>query len=474
MAWEVTASPVRFDEAIDWFRAKAGNAVTREQWDALGARAKRRSGMVSGFTRLDIVQRVLDQLAQAIENGTPLNDFKKAVAKDLADTWLSEDSARLEVIYRNNVQSAFAAGRYLQATTPDALEQHPVWMLDVVMDSRTSDVCEPLDGVKRRADDPWWQGRIPPLHHKCRTGLLTLTEEDAHEMGGLTEPAPETRAQENWGARPELDEWKGDPTSYAPELQSEARRIVEEARSVGSPLASPTMPTGAPKPQREREVTVSPPSSEEPDEGPVRAREAEPYPGYQIPPSPTKPPTAEPASPSAGGGAPPPAAPPPAAPPGGDDDDGAGRRKPPPPWHAHGEKQSSGKLNEDARKLPADERRIADKLLEEGNDVTSRSEKHKHSGTGRKFDVYVNEEPTEFKSPTVPTVSAIVNALRGAVKGGAQAPNIIVDVRGSSLAESDAEAAIAKARPLLKGRLAHVRIIGDTFDRTFSGPELLP
>lgn len=286
MAWEVTASPVRFDEAIDWFRAKAGNAVTREQWDALGARAKRRSGMVSGFTRLDIVQRVLDQLAQAIENGTPLNEFKKAVAKDLADTWLSEDSARLEVIYRNNVQSAFAAGRYLQATTPDALEQHPVWMLDVVMDSRTSDVCEPLDGVKRRADDPWWQGRIPPLHHNCRTGLLTLTEEDAHEMGGLTDPAPDTRGQEGWGARPEIDEWKGDPTSYAPELQTEARRIVEDARNIGSPLASSGMP-----------ATPAMAESAPPDAGAARG--------------------------SSGGGEAPPASPPPAAPPGdGDDDSG--------------------------------------------------------------------------------------------------------------------------------------------------------
>lgn len=242
MAWEVTASPVRFDEAIDWFRAKAGNAVTREQWDALDARAKRRAFTVSGLTKLDVIQRVWEQLDKAIEQGLSFQDFRKSAVQDLADTWLSEDSARLETIYRNNVQSAFAAGRYLQATSPDALEQHPVWMLDVVMDSRTSDVCEPLDGVKRRANDPWWQGRIPPLHHKCRTGLLTLTEEDAHEMGGLTEPAPSDKAQGDWGARPELDEWKGDPTSYAPELQSEARRVVEEARNVGSPLANPAMP----------------------------------------------------------------------------------------------------------------------------------------------------------------------------------------------------------------------------------------
>jgi len=56
MGWagRSSANPVQFDKAIDWFRAKAGRAVTRGQ--------------------------------------------------------------------------------------------HPIWMLDVVMDPRTSDVCEPLDG----------------------------------------------------------------------------------------------------------------------------------------------------------------------------------------------------------------------------------------------------------------------------------------------------------------------------------------
>jgi len=222
--------------------------------------------MVSGLTKVDIIQRVWEHLDKALEEGKSFREFRKEVAQDLDDTWLSKSSARLETIYRNNVQSAFAAGRYLQATSPDALEQHPIWMLDVVMDSRTSDVCEPLDGVKRRADDPWWQGgRIPPLHHNCRTGLLTLTEEDAHEMGGLTEPAPEPRGQEGCGARPELDEWKGDPTSYSPELQSAARRVIEEARNIGSPLDSPTAPKTAPKPERMLEVPVTPRATE-PDE----------------------------------------------------------------------------------------------------------------------------------------------------------------------------------------------------------------
>lgn len=280
MAWKVTASPVRFDEAIDWFRAKAGNAVTREQWDALDERARRRAFMVSGLTKVDIIQRVWEQLDKAIEQGLSFQDFRKSATKDLADTWLSKDSPRLELIYRNNVQSAFAAGRYLQATSPDALEQHPIWMLDVIMDSLTSDVCEPLDGVMRPAVDPWWVGRIPPLHHNCRTGILTLDHEDAHEMGGITDPAPDTRGSEGWGARPELDEWGGEPTEYAPELQSEARRVIEEARRVGPPLARPELPKS---PKREQPVEAPSIISEPPDEGPVRVREGAPHRGYEIP-----------------------------------------------------------------------------------------------------------------------------------------------------------------------------------------------
>lgn len=70
-------------------------------------------------------------------------------------------------IFRTNVQSAYNAGAYQQRNDPAVRKRRPFWQFRAIQDARTSDLCRPLDGIVRPADDPWWKTHTPPLHHQC-------------------------------------------------------------------------------------------------------------------------------------------------------------------------------------------------------------------------------------------------------------------------------------------------------------------
>ncbi len=141
--------------------------------------------------------------------------------------------------------------------------------------------------------------------------------------------------------------------------------------------------------------------------------------------------------------------------------------KPPAPWHDR-TTVAPGKADERARKFSPEERAISAHLAREGNDVTSRSEKARVVGPGKKFDAFVNGRPTEFKTPKKGSKGGIVGVLRQSVRGSAQAPDVIVDVRGQGMTEAQVRAEVEAGRKHLKNRLQHVRIISDTFDLTIS------
>lgn len=136
-------------------------------------------------------------------------DFVKAVGEKLERAWGKKGATRLETIFRTNVQSAYGAGRYAQLTDPDVLRTRPYWLYDAVLDSRTSSLCRGLNGTIRPADDPFWDTHVPPLHFSCRSGLRSLTRQQA-EARGVTETPPTAPPAAGFGSRPDPEAWGRD------------------------------------------------------------------------------------------------------------------------------------------------------------------------------------------------------------------------------------------------------------------------
>lgn len=218
MTWKVSPDPVDFAEAIAWFRKRV--PMTRGAYEQLTGEARARAFWISHVAQADLVGQALKALDDAVAKGTTLSDFKKAVGDQLRRAWgtkVDDHAWRLETIFRQNVQNAYSAGRYRQATDPVVLADRPVWMFDAILDARTTPICKACDGTKLEADNPWWQTHQPPLHFNCRSNFITLPAEDA---GKLTAKAPKVDAEEGFGAPLLSDEpWTPEPGRVHEQLE---------------------------------------------------------------------------------------------------------------------------------------------------------------------------------------------------------------------------------------------------------------
>lgn len=222
MVFAATADPDRFDEAVEYFAGLF--PVTEEIREALSEYAGERAWTIAGVAQLDIVLTVHESLLRAIELGTPLDEWKKEIADTLTEAWGKADSARLETIFRTNVQTAYNRGRWVQMTEPAMLQLRPFWMYDAILDSRTSEICRPRDRTVLPADDEWWQSNYPPLHHRCRSSVRTLRRKEAERIGVSKPPKGESPG-DGFGKAPSVDQrWQPKASDYPPELWAEFER----------------------------------------------------------------------------------------------------------------------------------------------------------------------------------------------------------------------------------------------------------
>jgi len=168
VAAEPSADPDKFQEAIRAHRRKV--PITDPAFRALTEAERERAFWVAGVTQGEAVQEIFDAIDRAIEHGTTLEKFKEDVGQRLVEAWGGEDAARTETIFRTNTMSSYNAGRYEVFSDPAVKAARPYLRFDAVGDSRTSDICEALDGKVLPADDPFWRTHSPPLHHQCFPG----------------------------------------------------------------------------------------------------------------------------------------------------------------------------------------------------------------------------------------------------------------------------------------------------------------
>lgn len=178
--WTVTADLERFDEAAEAFKKRV--PMRAEDVVGMTAEERRHAFWVAGMNERAAVETLHAEIARAIEEGTPLEEFKARVKEKL----IALHDAHLETVFRNAVQGAYNTGRWHQLTDPDVTLVRPYWVFDAVMDSRTSERCSALNGTIKAHDDPFWLTRWPPLHHRCRSGIRAVRKREAR----LTEGEP--------------------------------------------------------------------------------------------------------------------------------------------------------------------------------------------------------------------------------------------------------------------------------------------
>ncbi|WP_438454691.1 phage head morphogenesis protein [Vreelandella venusta] len=179
-----------FPEQVSFFRNKLNlpttrsGQITRDQNDA--------AFVVAGATKADLLADLRGAVDDAISNGQSLGEFRKQfeeiVAKRGWTGWTGEGSKagrawRTRLIYKTNLDTSYAAGRWAQMTDLDVVRLRPYWRYvhNTVENPRVQH--KRWHNLVLRADDPWWQTHFAPNGFGCNCGVETLNERGLKRLG---------------------------------------------------------------------------------------------------------------------------------------------------------------------------------------------------------------------------------------------------------------------------------------------------
>ena len=184
-------------EAINYFKNK-GLKTTFSYTDMLAA------DHVNNFTiakmmDMDLLQDMYDSLLQAQKKGLTMQQWKDRIIPHLqANGWWGRQevkdpitgktivtelgsSRRLDLIFRTNMQSAYAAGQWQQIKEQERIA--PYLMYNAVDDYRTRDEHRALDNKIYPVSHPFWFVYYPPNGFNCRCGVLQFSKSDLEDLG---------------------------------------------------------------------------------------------------------------------------------------------------------------------------------------------------------------------------------------------------------------------------------------------------
>lgn len=188
-------------DAVAWFESKGLHVSS--SWREIWQEAQAKAFTVAGMTRLDLLQDVREALSTALREGKTERWFAETLLPVLqAKGWTGKRriidhvtgevlergmklSSRLALIYHQNIQTAYMAGRYRQMFAN--VDERPYWQYIAIMDSRTRPSHAALHGKVFRYDDPFWKTHYPPNGWRCRCRVRALSKFRIRQEGLVVE-----------------------------------------------------------------------------------------------------------------------------------------------------------------------------------------------------------------------------------------------------------------------------------------------
>lgn len=171
-----------FKEALEYLEQK--KTLPAKLYYQLEAEARAQAFTVSGYTAAEILERFLQELEAAVEEGTTQETFREKMDNFLKDEGYDGLNAwHSDVIFRTNLQTAYNAGHYKAMTDPAVQKRRPYWQYQTAGDGDVRPSHEAMEGKVYRCDDPIWDVWYPPNGFRCRCIVVSLTEDQVKQMG---------------------------------------------------------------------------------------------------------------------------------------------------------------------------------------------------------------------------------------------------------------------------------------------------
>lgn len=171
-----------FAEQVDFLRQKLD--LPTEHYDDIIKSGHDRAFVVAGATKVDLLNDLHQAIEKASAEGKSIGWFRQNFADIVKRNgwhgWTGEDTQegrdwRTRVIYKTNLATSYAAGRWQQLNSPTLLKNRPYWKYihnDTVAHPRPLHLS--WDGLILRHDDPWWQSHFPPNGWGCRCRVTAV------------------------------------------------------------------------------------------------------------------------------------------------------------------------------------------------------------------------------------------------------------------------------------------------------------
>lgn len=190
---------------IDYLRQKL--RLPTERWDDIQRSAHDRAFIVAGAAKADLLADLHGAVVRAAQDGGGLaafrKDFMSIVRSHGWAGWTGDDRTsptdgggagvawRTSIIYRTNMDTSYAAGRWRQLTEPETLRALPYWRYihsDSVLHPRPMHLA--WHGLTLPAEHPFWRTHFAPNGWgcQCRITAVSRREGEASARAGLGEP----------------------------------------------------------------------------------------------------------------------------------------------------------------------------------------------------------------------------------------------------------------------------------------------
>ncbi|MGL6101107.1 MAG: phage portal protein family protein [Fusobacteriaceae bacterium] len=220
---ELNPFEMKFHEAIAYAVKK--NPELIDKIDTMQEEVRAQSFWVKRSTEITSTEKLMKELQKNLDDGGTYKEWLKNISDVVDKVGMGNDGWYSANVYRTNMLSFYNAGVYQQQM--DNIDNQPYWMYDGIADDRQSDICRELDGKVYAADDPIWSKIYPSNHYQCRSGVISLSEEEIETMGlKVTKPNKRVKGMD-------LGSFEGNPAnSYWKNLEKNV--IKKEKRlSVG-------------------------------------------------------------------------------------------------------------------------------------------------------------------------------------------------------------------------------------------------
>ena len=168
-----------FTEAINWFCKKF--PVLYDVIEDITKKVDEQFFYMKRSTELEVTKKLYYNLLDNLKNGGTFKNWLEMSKEVLNKSGLGDSPWYLELVYRNNMASAYNAGAFYNQELNK--KNKPYGLYDGVDDSRQSDICKALDGKVFPLDHPFWNNYLPPNHHGCRSQRIALDAEELEEYG---------------------------------------------------------------------------------------------------------------------------------------------------------------------------------------------------------------------------------------------------------------------------------------------------